>query len=382
LGTGKTHQEDFRLAWLRLARTHRVGARTFAELMKFIGDPLKALEMLPGMVKNGGLKSTIQVPSLASIQWEIERTKKFGGKFIYSCDKEYPNILKQIPDAPPVIVVKGRVELLQQKGIAIIGARNSSINANRLASYFSREISKQYVIISGMARGVDSFAHKAGLENGTIGVIAGGINNIYPKENQELFENLHEHGLIIAEQAIDSEIHSKHFPQRNRIIAGLALGILVVEASIRSGTLITCKYALDYNREIMAIPGSPLDQNAQGTNKLIKEGATLVSSPQDILNLMNLADNSQYNIREESTNYISSKQRLMPLEDDLRIFRDKLLSVLSYAEISLNDLTEQLGIPINVMNFLLLELELAGNLVRIPGDKVQLIKSEDEFITV
>ena len=376
----KTKQEKFRIAWLRLARTSRVGGRTFADLIKFIGDPEKAIEMLPTMSQKWGMRSTVKIPSTSSIKLEFEKTQKFGASFLYSCDKAYPKILKSIPDAPPVIIVKGRIDLLKRKGVAIIGARNSSINANRLANNFSKEISQHYVVISGMARGVDRFAHYASLENGTIGVIAGGINNVYPKENIDLFNKVYEKGLIISEQAIDSEVQAKHFPQRNRIIAGLAYGTLVIEASIKSGTLITSKYAIDYNREVMAIPGSPLDQNVQGTNKLIKEGATMVTSPQDVLNSLRMFDCGNYDIRDNNSDYHYGESKLIPPEDDLKIYRRQLLRVLSYSEMNLNDLIEQSDMPVNIMNFLLLELELAGKLVRKPGDKVQLIKAEDELI--
>ncbi|WPX96623.1 Putative DNA-protecting DprA domain protein [Candidatus Bandiella woodruffii] len=206
-----------------------------------------------------------------------------------ACDEIYPSILTNIPDYPPVLIIKGNKELITNTHkFAVIGARNSTVNGNRLAYDFAKEIARAgYVIVSGLAKGIDSYAHKGSLEFGTIGVIAGGINHIYPKENVELYKDIYGKGVVITEQPINSTVLSQHFPQRNRIIAGLCLGVLVIEASQKSGTLITTKFALDYNREVYAVPGSPLDPKSQGTNELLKQGANMALSPSDILQDLN-----------------------------------------------------------------------------------------------
>lgn len=228
--------------------------------------------------------------------------------------------------------------------------------------------------MSGLARGIDSFAHKGSLDNGTIGVIAGGINHIYPKENIKLYEEIYNKGLIVTEQPINSSVLAQHFPQRNRIIAGLASGALVVEATKKSGTLITSKFALEYNREVYAIPGSPLDAKSQGTNALLKQGANLALVPQDIVqDLAKITRKNNTYISDQNDNFTSNYVKNIPSELELGTFRIKLFNSLSHSPIEIDDIAEQLEIPINIVSFLILELELAGKISRLSNNKVYLI---------
>ena len=274
-----------------------------------------------------------------------------------------------------MLIVKGNIQLLKKPMFAIIGARNSSINGNKLSFEFAKEISDSgFTIVSGLARGIDSFAHKGSLDNGTIGVIAGGINHIYPKENIKLYEEIYNKGLIVTEQPINSSVLAQHFPQRNRIIAGLASGVLVVEATKKSGTLITSKFALEYNREVYAIPGSPLDAKSQGTNALLKQGANLALVPQDIVqDLAKITRKNNTYISDQNDNFTSNYVKNIPSELELGTFRIKLFNSLSHSPIEIDDIAEQLEIPINIVSFLILELELAGKISRLSNNKVYLI---------
>jgi DNA processing protein len=367
--------DDFKFSWIRLARTKNVGSKTFVQLLKMYGDPETALQNVDTLAKKGGSPIEKLVPSKQIIEKEIAETRKYGAEIILACEENYPSSLLHIPDFPPVIIVKGNTQLFKKPMFAIIGARNSSINGNKLSFEFAKEISDAgFTIVSGLARGIDSFAHKGSLDNGTIGVIAGGINHVYPKENIKLYEEIYNKGLIVTEQPINSSVLAQHFPQRNRIIAGLASGVLVVEATKKSGTLITSKFALEYNREVYAIPGSPLDAKSQGTNALLKQGANLALVPQDIVqDLAKITRKNNTYISDQNDNFTSNYVKNIPSELELGTFRIKLFNSLSYSPIEIDDIAEQLEIPINVVSFLLLELELAGKISRLSNNKVYLI---------
>ena len=229
---GNDKSDNFKLSWIRLARTKNVGSKTFIQLLKTYGNPETALQNIDSLAKKGGFSGEKLIPPKQVIEKEIAETKKYGADIILACEQNYPNSLLHIPDFPPVIVTKGNAQLLNTPIFALIGARNSSINGNKLSFEFAKEISDAgFTIVSGLAKGIDSFAHKGSLNNGTIGVIAGGISHIYPKENNNLYEEIYDKGLVVTEQPINSSVLAQHFPQRNRIIAGLASGVLVVEAT-------------------------------------------------------------------------------------------------------------------------------------------------------
>lgn len=370
----KIDRHDFRISWLRLARCKNVGPRTFIELIKLFGHPKTALENLNSFAKRGGAKNTILIPSKSSIEEEIEQTEKVGAKIIFACDQLYPKSLLQIPDFPPVIIVKGNIELLKGNKFAIVGARNSSINGIKIARDFSKDIGKAgYIITSGLAKGIDAAAHDSAIDLGTIGVIAGGIDHIYPKENRSLFYKLYEKGLIITEQTIGQTIQAKHFPRRNRIIAGLSLGVLIVEAAKKSGSLITARLAAEYNREVFAIPGSPLDVKCHGTNALIKQGANLVQFSSDIITYLDSMMYNKFTELNDNTTAFEKHHHNTPTESELEKYRNKLVEKISYSPVEIQDILEELDIPINVLNYLFIELELAGRLNRMYGNRVCLI---------
>ena len=370
-----SNSDKFKRSWIRLARTKNVGAKTFIELIKIFGDPEKAIQNIDILAKRGGSSAKKLVPPISLIEKEIDNTIKYGAKIILACDQNYPTPLLHIPDFPPLIIAKGNAELLKKTMFAIVGARNSTINGNKIAFEFANEISNSgIVIVSGVAKGIDSYAHKGSLKNGTIGVIAGGINHIYPKENSKLYEEIFDKGLIITEQPINSSVLAQHFPQRNRIIAGLSCGVLIVEATKKSGTLITSKFALDYNKEIFAIPGSPLDSKSQGTNELLKQGANLALYPSDIIkNLGKLIEENNNLIFDNVNNFKNTNLKNLPSDLELNLFRNKLFNSLNHSPVKIDEIINQLEIPVNIFNCLLLELELAGKISRLPNNKICLI---------
>ncbi|MFK7761011.1 MAG: DNA-processing protein DprA [Candidatus Midichloriaceae bacterium] len=344
-------------------------------MLKTYGDPETALQNIDFLAKKGGFSGEKLIAPKQIIEKEIEETKKYGADIILACEQNYPNSLLHIPDFPPVIVTKGNAQLLNTPIFAIIVARNSSINGNKLSFEFAKEISDAGLTnVSGLAKGIDSFAHKGSLNNGTIGVIAGGISHIYPKENSNLYEEIYDKGLVVTEQPINSSVLAQHFPQRNRMIAGLASGVLVVEATKKSGTLITSRFALDYNREVYAIPGSPLDSKSQGTNELLKQGANLALAPKDIIQDVDrfIKENNAF-VYDNNEKFTGNHMKKLPSESELALFRQKLFNSLSHSPIEIDDIVEQLEIPINILSYLLLELELAGKISRLSNNKIYLI---------
>ncbi len=379
---GDLDNPEFRIAWLRLARTKNVGAVTFIGLLKLFKTPQAALDNLPRLARNGGNKHGIRISSVQDIEDEIVRSNKLGAKIILACDVIYPPILRQIPDFPPVISARGRLDLLKRHKIGVVGARNASTNGIVIAKRLVYDLGKNgFVVVSGLARGIDAAAHSAALSSGTIGVIAGGIDNIYPEENTSLYRKLYEEGLVITEQALGAASAAQHFPQRNRIIAGLSCGIVVVEAAKRSGTLITARLALDYGRDVFAVPGSPLDVRCHGTNSLLRQGAILVESVEDILSHINRANDVQCDLFGEH-GIDKDKQEFNSLDiesisqSDMNKYRQVLLSKLSFTPTSLDNILAGIRLPLEVVELILLEWELAGKIERSYGNLVCLVGSE------
>lgn len=377
----------FRLQWLQLARTKNVGPRAFTRLIDMFKDPGNALAELPKFTKYTERIGKIEVASEASVEQEMERTKKFGARFVLSCDEEYPKLLRKIQDYPPVLVVKGRVELLNQPSVAIVGARNASANGCVLASHLAKELARSsYVINSGMARGIDAAAHVGGLQYGTIGTIASGIDIHYPKENEKLYNKLYDEGLIITEYPIGTSPIAQYFPQRNRIISGLSLGVVIVEAAKKSGTLITAKLALDQGRDVFAVPGSPLDPRCSGTNNLLKQGAILVENAEDIIEELSTVTSQYYGqdgaLFDKNSDFVHAAKKCTVShdvcggysDDSLNKFRACILSKLSYAPVRLDLLLNEIEvIPDDIVNLLLLELELSGKIEYCLGNSICLV---------
>lgn len=277
--------EAQRFDWLRLSRTQGVGPRTFQGLINRFGGAASALEALPGLAAAKG--RSIHIPEPREIEAELRKAERLGARFIAYGESGYPDRLREIPGPPPLLAVMGKAECLMQPAIGIVGSRNSSAAGRKMAQVIASGLAEAgFIIVSGLARGVDTEAHRASLHRGTIGVLAGGLDKPYPPENAELMGEMLEQGAIISEMPFGLAPRGRDFPRRNRLISGVSLGIVVVEAARRSGTLITARMANEQGREVFAIPGSPLDPRCEGTNDLLRDGANVVTSVEDILTIL------------------------------------------------------------------------------------------------
>ena len=279
----RTLSEAELLDWLQLVRSENVGPRTFMSLMARFGDARAALDALPRLSARGAGRA-LKVAPLASIEAEFDRARRGGLRFLPLCDPAYPPSLRAIPAAPPVIAVRGQLAILQRPMVAIVGSRNASaaglVFTDRLAIGLGQA---GFAVVSGLARGIDARAHTASLATGTVAVLAGGHDRIYPSEHRGLVERIAETGAVLSEMPIAWEPRGNDFPRRNRIVSGLAYGVVVVEAARRSGSLITARFAAEQGREVFAVPGSPLDLRAEGTNDLLRGGATFCTGPEDVV---------------------------------------------------------------------------------------------------
>lgn len=283
-GEQRTLDARERLDWLQLIRTDSIGPISFFRLLTKFGDAGEALKALPSIARNAGRSGPIKVYDRRLAEEELAAADKFGARLIAACEPDYPAMLQHIPDRPPILCVKGHASLFERPAVAIVGARNASAAGRKIARNLAEGLAREdVVVVSGLARGIDGAAHAASLDSGTIAVVAGGVDVIYPPEHAELTREISERGAIISERALGQQPTARDFPRRNRLIAGLSRGIVVVEAATKSGTLITARCALDYGREVFAVPGSPLDPRCQGANGLIRSGAALVESAEDIL---------------------------------------------------------------------------------------------------
>ena len=272
----RTLSEAERLDWLRLARSENVGPITFFALLERFGSPASVLDALPALARRGGRRRPIKVCARATAEREVEALGRLGGCLIALGEPAYPEPLAAIADPPPVIALRGRADLLAGDCVAVVGARNASANGLHFAERLAADLGEAgLTVVSGMARGIDARAHAGALATGTVAVMGGGIDVLYPKENGALFEKLLAEGTVVAEAPLGTVPMGRHFPRRNRIISGLSRGVVVVEGAARSGSLITARLALEQGREVMAVPGSPLDPRASGPNRLIRQGATL-----------------------------------------------------------------------------------------------------------
>lgn len=361
--------ENEKIARLQLIRTENVGPVTFKQLLNHYKSAEKALEVLPELAKRGGRKRILTAYPVSEINKEIEELNKIGGKLIVLGDKSYPTPLAAIEDAPPILMAFGQTQLLEQKTFAIVGARNASAVGLKMATGFAQKMGEAgYVISSGMARGIDAAAHTGALATGTIAVLAGGIDVIYPRENNKVYQSIKETGLILSEMPLGIQPQARHFPRRNRIISGLSQGVLVVEATHKSGTLITARLASEQGREVFAIPGSPLDPRSKGPNSLIKQGAVLTETVQDIIDNLILMDNRtisepQYDMFETHTTKQSDNH-------DLAMAYKSIKEKLNHTAIAIDDLIRVTQLPLSVVQTVILELELAGEITRHAGNRV------------
>lgn len=354
-------------AWLRLARTGNVGPVTFRNLIARFGTASAALEELPRLAARGGGKDFV-LPDANEAACEIEALSKLGGRLICSCEPDYPQGLKALEAPPPVISVLGHPHLLRKEMIAIVGARNASALARKFADTLSRELGfAGLVVVSGLARGIDTSAHEAALAVGTVAVLAGGVDILYPPENEKLYAAIKNQGVVLSEMRLNEAPQARHFPRRNRIISGLARGVVVVEAAEKSGSLITAQCALDQGREIFAVPGSPLDPRARGANNLIRNGATLVQGVEDILDVLRPILGAGFREPGPEAGGGSPAQALEAEADRIRAAIEEALGP---APVEIDELIRQLKAPAAAVLTVILELELAGRCIRQPGNRV------------
>ncbi len=362
---------------LRLIRTGNVGPVTFFQLISRFGTAAKALEALPHLAKAGGKKTPLVAFPKEAVEHELEAATKFGARFIVYGSPDYPALLHMINDPPPVITVSGHSHLWQNRDlIAIVGARNASANGCQMAQKLAHDLSENGLsVVSGLARGIDTYAHRGSLLKGTIGVIAGGINNIYPPENAPLFQQMRETGAIISEQPFGALPFAGSFPGRNRIIAGMSLGTVVVEAALKSGSLITARFAGESNREVLAVPGSPADPRSKGCNMLIRQGAHLVESAADVLQAIASLRNRSF-AETPPPGYTTETPPAIDTSE-LEKARPYAHEKLGFTAVSVDELIEQCEAPAHLVLTILLELELAGRLRRGNGNRVYLLQQEE-----
>ena len=358
-----------RTAWLRLIRTDNVGPQTFRQMINREGSAEAALEALPGLLRRIGTPA--RIPSLAEAEEEIARTAKLGGRLVGSGEPGYPPLLRYISGAPPMVTIAGGDNLEWRRTVAIVGARNASTAGQKFARMLAADLGDaRYTVVSGLARGIDSAAHAASLHTGTVAVLAGGLDQIYPSENLPLAREIVANGgALLSEMPLGWEPRARDFPRRNRLVSGLSLGTVVVEAAKRSGSLITARLALEQNREVFAVPGSPLDPRAEGGNALIQQGAKLITGAADIIETLREADPSRTSLLEPDWLPDAEVFDAAPPSTDER---SRLIEALSVTPVPVDDVIKTTGIGIGRVQTLLLELDLDGRIEWSSGQLVAL----------
>jgi len=358
--------DDDRLDWLRLIRSDNVGPRTFQLLLRRYGSARAALGAVPELARRGGASRAGRICSRLDAERELKAAKMLGVRLVALGEAHYPIRLSMIDDAPPLLAVRGRAAILEMPMVAIVGSRNASAAGMRFAERLAHDLGKAgFAVVSGLARGIDGAVHRASLGSGTVAVLAGGQDCIYPPEHATLAEAILADGALISEMPMGWEPRARDFPRRNRLISGLAGGVVIVEAARRSGSLITARMALEQGREVFAVPGSPLDPRTEGSNDLIKQGATLVTDAADIVAVLRP-------ILGQPSEVAAAEPRTPPALDaepgnDERV---RIVDLLGPTPVSLDDLIRLSGSSPAVVRVALLELELAGRIERHGGGLV------------
>ena len=394
-----------RFDWLRLIRSENVGPRTFRALINHAGGARAALDALPELARRGGARRDIRIASAEEIERELTLARKMGVRFVALGEPEYPPALRASEEAPPpILALKGREEALQQPAIAIVGSRNASAAGLAFADRLARGLGQAgYVVVSGLARGVDLRAHVASLETGTVGVLAGGHAKIYPPEAIPIAPRIAEHGAVVSEMPLEWEPRGRDFPRRNRIVSGLSLGVVVVEAARGSGSLITARFAADQNREVFAVPGSPLDPRAEGANDLLRDGAKICARVDDVLNILDpvRAQDPFALFREDPPGgdeplwgelpLLGVDPEMAPRARPAQAFDEASPGALGLSDgdalaeverllgpspISLDELAEVAGLPIRQVRVAVMTLDLAGKIEHSGGERVALLPED------
>lgn len=362
---------------LRLVRTEGIGPVTYRRMLERYRSPTAALDALPRLARSGGRREPPRVPTMAEAERELEAVAKARAEVVFIGDPGYPPLLALIDDAPPCLIVRGDLTLATDLCVGAVGGRNASANGQRMAEVLAADLAHHVTVVSGLARGIDTAAHTGAMRTGrTIAVIAGGIDQPYPPENADLQELIAKNHLLVTEAPVGTYPQARHFPRRNRIIAGLSLGIVVVEAAPKSGSLITARIAQEQGREVFAVPGSPLDPRARGGNDLIRQGAILVETAQDVLdNLPGMPDPDRP--ARGATGGLSEveldfEDECMPsgMAETPSAAREEVLLNLSSDPVMVDDLVRRCQLSPSVTLAVLLELELAGRIETLPGNRV------------
>ncbi|MEM1377652.1 MAG: DNA-processing protein DprA [Pseudomonadota bacterium] len=363
-----------RVAWLRLIRSENVGAATFRDLINHCGSAQTAIEMLPELAKRGGRLAKVRVTSQAEAEDELSEAKRSGARIIGIGEPDYPPMLRMMASAPPLVTVKGNIDLATRPSVGIVGSRNASMVGLKVARSFASDLGQHgFAIVSGLARGIDKAAHEASVSTGTTAVLAGGLNRPYPPENLEILARIENDGFgySVSEQPLNWEPRARDFPKRNRLIAGLSAGVIVVEATKRSGSLITARLAGEIGRLVLAIPGSPLDPRSQGTNGLIRDGATLVGTPEEVVEAIQPTLGSPRQSREQPSLLEPENTFTLPAPESVRA---QVLSLLGPTPTDLDDVIAETGASPSEVFLIVLELDLAGRIERHSGNRVSLIE--------
>ncbi|ESY09717.1 MULTISPECIES: DNA-processing protein DprA [unclassified Mesorhizobium] len=360
-----------RLSWLRLIRTQNVGPASFRELINRFGSAEAALEMLPELMISGGAKRIMRIPSVEEAEAELDAASENGARFVGIGEADYPPMLKNMDNPPPLIAVKGEAAVFRLPAVAIVGARNASLAGIKMARMLAADLGRDgYVIVSGLARGIDTAAHQGSLSTGTVGVLAGGLDVPYPPENIGLCDDIAERGgAVISEMPFGWQPRAQDFPRRNRLVAGAALGLVVIEAAQRSGSLISARLAGEMGRLVFAVPGSPLDPRCAGSNGLLKDGATLVTEAADVSGaIAPLAGTRTRSIAppEKAPDFSATPP---PGEDE----RSGVLEVLGPTPVGVDEIIRHTGLNSAQVSMVLLELDLAGRIERHAGGNVSLV---------
>ena len=380
--TGIRLSDRQRLNWLRLIRTDNIGPVTFRDLILFCGSASSAIEMLPDLNIRGGSARPIRVASMDDAERELEAIERAGARLVGMGEPDYPQQLKNCEAPPPLVTIKGNAAIFSKPPIAIVGSRNASVIGARFTERLAHDLGEAgFAVISGLARGIDAAAHRASMKTGTVAVLAGGLDCPYPPENLPLYHAIPEQGgALISEMPMGAEPRSRDFPRRNRIIAGLSLGLIVVEAAERSGSLISARMAGDMGRTVFAVPGSPLDPRARGTNLLLKQGATLVTEANDVIEALRpLAGPNAYqaNIPVQPdllSPALEEPESLQPFATEEQ--RDIVIDALGPVPTDIDTLVRHTGMDTGAVQLILLELDLAGRLHRYAGNQVALVPME------
>jgi len=359
--------EAQRIDWLRLIRSDHVGPRTFRSLLHHFGSARAALERLPELARRGGAARPGRICSETEARAELDDSQRLGVHLVAHGEAGYPRRLAELDDAPPLLAVRGAAETLMRPMLAIVGSRNASGAGLKFAAQLAYDLAGAgFVIVSGLARGIDSAAHRASLKGGTVAALAGGHDRIYPPEHGELLvAMLAADGAAMSEMPLGHVPRARDFPRRNRLISGAALGVVVVEAALRSGSLITARFAAEQGREVFAVPGSPLDPRAAGTNELIRQGAMLTTGAADVIEAIQPILGRPIALREPDDEPLDAE----PVAGD----RTRILDLLGPSPVLLDDLIRLSGASPSVVRTVLLELELAGRIERHGGGLISLI---------